>query len=89
VAFQITLPEGPETKALNEYYNRKDADFIYELTRAFTSPLTGFSRIIEGGNVIGFTISRYIYPFITTSLSKTSIVPSKPLSVKARSASPS
>jgi len=63
VAFQITLPEGPETKALNEYYNRKDADFIYELTRAFTSPLTGFSRIIEGGNVIGFTISRYIYPF--------------------------
>ncbi len=63
VAFQITLPEGPELEALNEYYQRKDAAFIYELTRAFTSPLTGFSRILEGGKVIGFTLSRYIYPF--------------------------
>ncbi len=63
VAFQITLPEGPETAALNANYSRKDAAFIYDLTRAFTSPLTGFSRIIEGGNVIGFTISRYVYPF--------------------------
>jgi len=63
VAFQITLPAGPEVDALNSYYEKKDAQFIYELTRAFTSPLTGFSRIIEGGRVIGFTISRYIYPF--------------------------
>lgn len=63
VAFQITLPNGPEIDALNSYYERKDAKFIYELTQAFTSPLTGFSRILEGGRVIGFTISRYIYPY--------------------------
>lgn len=63
VAFQITLSEGPVVTHLNEYYARGDSSFIYELTQAFTSPLTGFSRIIEQGRVVGFTISRYIYPF--------------------------
>ena len=63
VAFQITLSEGPPVTHLNEYYALGDSTFIYELTKAFTSPLTGFSRIIEGGRVVGFTISRYIYPF--------------------------
>jgi len=63
VAFQITLSEGPPITHLNEYYARGDSKFIYELTKAFTSPLTGFSRIVEGGRVVGFTISRYIYPF--------------------------
>ncbi|MCQ8894498.1 MAG: hypothetical protein NQU46_07725 [Methanolinea sp.] len=63
VAFQVTLPEGPDVEALNSYYQQGDANFIYELTRAFTSPLTGFSRILESGRVVGFTISRYIYPF--------------------------
>lgn len=63
VAFQITLSEGPPVTHLNEYYARADPTFVYELTKAFTSPLTGFSRIVESGRVIGFTISRYIYPF--------------------------
>jgi len=63
VAFQITLPQGPEQDALNDYYEKKDQHFIFELTKAFTSPLTGFSRIMENGKVVGFTLSRYIYPF--------------------------
>ena len=63
VAFQITLPPGQEQDTLNAYYDKKDPHFIFELTKAFTSPLTGFSRILEGGRVIGFTLSRYIYPF--------------------------
>ncbi|MDI9632954.1 MAG: hypothetical protein QFX32_02730 [Methanolinea sp.] len=63
VAFQITLPESRDIETLNSYYDKRDAAFIYELTKAFTSPLTGFSRILEGGRVIGFTISRYIYPY--------------------------
>lgn len=63
VAFQITLEEERAIRHLNEYYDKNDAQFIYELTRAFTSPITGHSRIIEGGRVIGYTISKYIYPF--------------------------
>ena len=63
VAFQITLSQGPEAEALDSYYAKKDPHCIYELTKAFTSPLTGFSRIIEGGKVVGFSLSRYIYPF--------------------------
>lgn len=63
VAFQITLPQGPEAEVLDSFYAKKDPHFIYELTKAFTSPLTGFSRIIEGGKVVGFTLSRYIFPF--------------------------
>jgi hypothetical protein len=63
VAFQITLPEGPDVEELNGYYNRSDAKFLYELTKAFTSPLTSFSRILDSGRVVGFTVSRYIYPF--------------------------
>ncbi|HNJ81218.1 MAG TPA: hypothetical protein PLK38_06615, partial [Methanoregulaceae archaeon] len=42
---------------------RNDAQFIYELTRAFSSPLTAFSRIIERGRVIGYTVSKNIYPY--------------------------
>lgn len=63
VAFQITLPEGPDVEELNGYYDRSDAKFLYELTKAFTSPLTSFSRILDSGRVVGFTVSRYIYPF--------------------------
>lgn len=63
VAFQITLSKGPEADTLSSYYDKKDPYFIYELTKAFTSPLTGFSRIIEDGRVVGFTLSRYIFPF--------------------------
>ena len=63
VAFQITLKEEGAIVHLNEFYDRNDAQFIFELHRAFSSPLTAFSRIIEQGRVIGFTVSKYIYPY--------------------------
>jgi hypothetical protein len=63
VAFQITLKDEHAIEHLNKFYGKNDAQFVYELTRAFTSPLTGYSRIIESGRVIGYTISKYIYPY--------------------------
>lgn len=63
VAFQITLQDEHAINHLNMYYERNDAQFIYELTRAFSSPLTAFSRIIERGRVIGYTVSKHIYPY--------------------------
>ena len=63
VAFQITLKEEHAITHLNNFYERNDAQFIYELTRAFSSPLTAFSRIIERGMVIGYTVSKNIYPY--------------------------
>jgi len=89
VAFQITLPEGPETAALNANYSRKDAAFIYDLTRAFTSPLTGFSRIIEGGMSSASQYPGTYTPFTMISLSKTSTEPSRPWSARVRSVLPS
>ncbi|NYT20721.1 MAG: hypothetical protein GKC07_02830 [Methanomicrobiales archaeon] len=63
VAFQITLKDEHAIEHLNQFYEKNDAQFVYELTRAFTSPLTGYTRIIERGSVIGYTISKYIYPY--------------------------
>jgi hypothetical protein len=63
VAFQITLQDEHAITHLNNFYERNDAQFIYELTRAFSSPLTAFSRIIERGRVIGYTVSKNIYPY--------------------------
>lgn len=63
VAFQITLQDEHAITHLNKFYERNDAQFIYELTRAFSSPLTAFSRIIERGMVIGYTVSKHIYPY--------------------------
>jgi hypothetical protein len=63
VAFQITLKDERAIRHLNDYYEKNDAQFVYELTRAFTSPITAFSRIIESGKVIGYTVSKYIYPY--------------------------
>ncbi|MCE5297773.1 MAG: hypothetical protein MUE45_04895 [Methanoregulaceae archaeon] len=63
VAFQITLQDEHAITHLNNFYERNDAQFIYELTRAFSSPLTAFSRIIERGRVIGYTVSKHIYPY--------------------------
>jgi len=62
VVFQITLPEGEPVAKLNELYAKNDFKFIYDLFGAFSSPLTGFSRIFEGEKVVGFTVSKYIYP---------------------------
>lgn len=63
MAFQITLKDEHAIEHLNDFYDKNDAQFIYELTRAFSSPLTAFSRIIERGRVIGFTVSKHIYPY--------------------------
>lgn len=65
VAFQTTLKDEHAITHLNEFYDRNDAQFIFELQRAFSSPLTAFSRIIEQGRVIGYTVSKYIYPYHT------------------------
>ncbi len=63
VAFQITLQDEHAITHLNNFYERNDAQFIYELTRAFSSPLTAFSRIVERGRVIGYTVTKNIYPY--------------------------
>jgi len=63
VAFQTTLKDEHAITHLNEFYEQNDAQFVYELTRAFTSSLTAYSRIIERGRVIGYTVSKYIYPY--------------------------
>lgn len=63
VAFQITLKEEPAIEHLNRFYDANDAQFIYELSRAFCSPVTSFSRILENGRVIGFSVSKNIYPY--------------------------
>jgi len=63
VAFQITLSDEAVIINLNEFYEKQDRAFLFELTRVFTSPHSGFIRIIEGGRVIGFTVLRNIYPF--------------------------
>lgn len=62
VAFQVTLPAGDPVGRLNEVFAKNDFRFLYQLYRAFSSPLTGFSRIFEGEKVVGFTVSKYIYP---------------------------
>jgi hypothetical protein len=63
VVFQVTVPGGDPTSKLNELYARDDFKFQYQLFGAFSSPVTGFSRIFEGDKVVGFTVSKYIYPF--------------------------
>jgi hypothetical protein len=63
VGFQITLPAGDPVAKLNELYAQNDFKFVFQLARAFSSPQTGFSRIFEGDKIVGFTVSKYIYPF--------------------------
>mgnify|MGYP007073545528 FL=1 len=63
VAFQITLQDEHAIIHLNNFYERNDAQFIYVLKRVFSSLLTAFSRVIERGRVIGYTVSKNIYPY--------------------------
>lgn len=63
VAFQITLSDEAVIRKLNEFYVKQDHAFLFELTRIFTTPHSGFIRIIESGRVIGFTVLKNIYPF--------------------------
>jgi hypothetical protein len=64
VSFQIMLPDDHTVEHLNEFYAKSDFKFLFELTRAFTSPLTAFSRIMNAQKqVIGYRVSKYIYPY--------------------------
>jgi hypothetical protein len=63
VSFQITLPDEEAIAHLNEFYSNNDAKFMYELAKAFTSPLTAFNRVFDNGRVIGYTVSKLIYPY--------------------------
>ena len=63
VAFQITFSDEAVIKALNDYYDNLDHQFIFRLTQVLTSPLTSFVRVIDGGRITGFTIMKSIYPF--------------------------
>jgi len=63
VAFQITFSDEAIIRALNEYYDKQDHRFIFRLTQVLTSPQTSFTRVVESGRVIGFTIMKSIYPF--------------------------
>ncbi len=50
-------------KTPNEFYAKQDNQFVFDLTTIFTSPPTGFTRIVERGQVIGFTIMKNVYSF--------------------------
>jgi len=63
VAFQITFSDEMIIKTLNDYYKTQDNPFIFRLTQVLTSPQTSFVRVVESGQVIGFTIMKSIYPF--------------------------
>jgi len=63
VAFQITFSDETIIKALNDFYDKQDQQFIFHLTQVLTSPQTSFVRVVENGRVIGFTIMKSIYPF--------------------------
>jgi hypothetical protein len=63
VAFQITVSNETILRTLNDFYEKQDHRFIFRLTRVLTSPQTSFVRVVESGQVIGFTIMKSIYPF--------------------------
>jgi len=63
VALQFTFSDEATIEAINGYYDNKDHRFVFRLTQALTSPETSFTRVIESGRVIGFTIMKSIYPF--------------------------
>ncbi len=63
VAFQITLQDEHAIIRTDNFYERNDAQFIYELDAGFLIAPHGISRIIERGRVIGYTVSKNIYPY--------------------------
>jgi hypothetical protein len=64
VSFQIMLPDDYAVEYLNAFYERNDFKFLFDLTKAFTSPLTAFSRVLnKEGKVIGYRVAKYIYPY--------------------------
>ena len=63
VVLQITLTDKNALQSLNRHYRQQDAKFIYELTRVLTSNRAVFSRIMEGDQIVGYSIVTYLYPF--------------------------
>jgi hypothetical protein len=63
IVLQITLTDKNAIQSLNRHYRQQDAKFIYELTRVLTSNRAVYSRIMEGDQVVGYSIVTYLYPF--------------------------
>jgi hypothetical protein len=63
IALHISVTSEIAVKRLNEIYDTNDTHTAFELTRAFSTPITGFSRIIERGRVTGYAITKYIFPY--------------------------
>ncbi|MDD1675872.1 MAG: hypothetical protein LUQ17_04205 [Methanomicrobiales archaeon] len=63
IVLHISVTDEASILRLNEMYDRNDAQAVFELTRAFTTPLTGFSRIVQRGKVTGFAVTKYIFPY--------------------------
>jgi hypothetical protein len=60
---QITFRDEAAVRNLNRFYEQQDAKFIFELTRILTSNRATFSRILEGGTAVGYSVTTYLYPF--------------------------
>jgi hypothetical protein len=63
IALHISVTEAGAISRLNEIYDKNDAVTVFELTRAFSTPITGFSRIISQGKVTGYAVTKYIFPY--------------------------
>jgi hypothetical protein len=63
IALHISVTSEIAIKRLNEIYDTNDTRTAFELTRAFSTPVTGFSRVIERGRVTGYAITKYIFPY--------------------------
>jgi hypothetical protein len=63
IALHITVTSEIAIKRLNDIYDTNDTQTAFELTRAFSTPITGFSRIIERGKVTGYAVTKFIFPY--------------------------
>jgi len=63
IALHLSVINEKAVARLNEMYEKNDTLAVFELNRAFTTPLTGFSRVIEHGSVTGYVITKYIFPY--------------------------
>jgi hypothetical protein len=65
IVLHISVTSEAAITRLNEIYDTNDTTTAFELTRAFSTPITGFSRIIERGKVTGYAITKYVFPYHT------------------------
>ncbi|MDD1679020.1 MAG: hypothetical protein LUO93_07565 [Methanomicrobiales archaeon] len=63
IALHLSVTSEQAVKRLNEIYDTGDTHTVFELTRAFSTPITGFSRIIARGRVTGYAVTKYIFPY--------------------------